>query len=641
MSKLPRKSLSALVALCCTAMGCGLSVIEGAPPAGAASVERCSNDEVSRLADGVYSFQRGLYSTMFVLGRSGGVVVVDPLGQEAECLGRAIQVTAPGQRVEHVIYTHSDSDHIAGATRLPLSPGVKVYAHKHAVQDLQRNAPNPEILQVTDELDVNQDGSGQPLARVLLGRMFHFSYFGPTRGSGNLMIYLPEEKVAMLVDVLMADAAPGTVLAGMSPQGVLRTLSKLDQLSFHNVVVGHGPPALHADVTRTLEFWSAYVARAQSALLKVQLTVPSEEALTGSPMLHLLPQFPVKDVLDSLRPSYGGYPGFDRWGDNGFNFAYLFLRSESPEPVMLRTVDIKGPPTRWEKVGGVPGGPSAYYAQVGTYGSLVFDPDPQRKGLLVVVDSLGEHAAYLRRLLLQNLPGRRVGHIIYSHGHNDHIAHASALCDGDLSGVTIYAHENAARDLRDRKNPTLASPNRIIRGTGEDLEIDGQIVSLRSMGPGHSDGSLVVHLPALRVAMAVDLIEKGAMPGLTSVEMDAAGLLRTLTGLAGLGAEVYLTGHGGWMDLDEMKEAAAAARDLLGSAAAAMKTGEASKPHRVGTPVAPALRGVVEQVGQTVAKSLGASHPGLRMGPQAGYLGELGVTYCSAQSSSLVACELR
>ena len=642
----PLREVTLCVALISFLLGCGDGVpddsLSNSMTGGPALP--CERSETVALGPGVYSFRHGLYSTLFLAGASeSGIIAFDPLGSESACLGRSIRATLPGVPVRHVVYSHGHLDHIAGAADLPLSDDVRVYAHRQAVLDIQRQGQGQAVLPVTDPLDVGRDGGGGALSLTLLGRQIDLYYFGPTVSSGNLAIHLPAERVAMLVDVFTADSVPGTMLAAMSPQGVLRTLAALDSLGFDQIVVGHGPPASHKDLSRALSYWNSYVAQAQVEL-QTPIIISAADALDGSPLLATLPKWPVAQVLEGLRPTFGQEIGFDQWGKNGFNFAYLFLLSESGAPLSLN--DPKAPrggtppPTRWQKVG-----PGAYYAQAGAHGSLIFDPDPQGGAApLLIVDTLGENAAFLRVFLDNNLPGRKIGHIVYSHAHNDHIAFADALAD-DLSSVHIWAHENAVRDLLQRGNPSVVSPTDVVMGDGVDLQLGSQpggpVVQLRWFGPSHGDGNLVVNLPSSGVAMGVGLVQKGALPGLLSVGSDPRGLAAALTGMAAFGAQVYLTGEGGYLIGDEFRKEAAAVHDLLVGAAAAMnQAGGLSQPVDLTTPVGPVLRGVVESVGAKVASSLQASYPTLQGGSLIlGNLGDLGVIYCSAESPSATACQ--
>lgn len=601
-----------------------------------APVTQCDHSEIRRLGDSAYSFRHGLYSTLFVVGEEG-VIAFDPLGAAAECLSRAIQATAPGVPVRHVLYSHGHHDHVAGAASLPLGGDVRVYAHRAAAEELDRQGKSPEVLPVTDVLDISS-AEGMPTTLALLGQRFDLYYAGPTESGGNLTVLLPDQQVALLVDVLIADTVPGTVLASVSPQGTLRTLRLLDQLPFRHLVTGHGPTATHDDVSRTLAFWDTYVSLARLQLAEQPPVLTDDDALEGAPLLKVLQQLPLQKVLDDLRPYYGQRTGFERWGHNGFNFVYLLLRSEATDALPPADVNRKpAPPTNWQKVGD-----GTYLAQAGPYGSLVFDPDPAGGTQpLLIVDTLGEYAPFLRQSLQANLPGRAVGHIVYSHAHNDHIANAAALVPG-LRGVRIYAHENAARDLADRGNPSVAPPTDLVRGAGMDLPLGTARVRLLWFGPSHTDGNLVVFLPAAQVAMGVGLLQKGGLPGLLSVATDPLGLYATLTGMSLLPAQVYLTGQGGPLLRPEFLELLQATRELLGGAAQVLNRPDLrDRSYSLEQPVAPALRDLVDGVGDAVATALTKAHPALRGPAQiAGNFGELGLTYCASQSPSVHDCRV-
>jgi glyoxylase-like metal-dependent hydrolase (beta-lactamase superfamily II) len=134
--------------LCLLAPACAGPGPQGAvSPDASAQVATCDLSETLSLSPGVYSFRHGLYSTLFVTGLGApGVIAFDPLGSESVCLGQAIRAAAPGQMVEHIIYSHGHFDHIAGAANLPLSPSVRVYAHQQAVLDIERQGPDPAVL---------------------------------------------------------------------------------------------------------------------------------------------------------------------------------------------------------------------------------------------------------------------------------------------------------------------------------------------------------------------------------------------------------------------------------------------------------------------------------------------------------------
>lgn len=638
------KSWQTVIALCWMGLGtvgglggCGSGLDPGNPDL-PATVDQCDGSQTVPLGGGAFAFRRGLYSTLYLVS-SDGVVSFDPLGGEAACLALSMRANAPGKSVRHVIYTNAQRDHVAGAQALDLAADAKVWAHTRAAAALLTPvgaatpaSPDPKlrVQPVTDAVDVNSDGMDLPYRLTLLSHRIDLYYLGPSSGVGTLAVHLPDHQAAMLVDVVQAGTTPGLILAGMSPQGVVRTLSRLDRLPFDALLTGHGPVARHADVTSALGYWTSYESKAQTAMLGQALTVPDADAFDGAPLLKIVPQLPAADVAALLRPDYGGGVGFDQWGRNGFYQAYQHLLSESQRPVVQRTPAAL---TRWQKVG-----MGAYYGQVGSYGSLVVDTDPVNRGSLLVVDPLGENAAALRDMIRRNLPGQKIGYIVYSHAHNDHVAGALDLLSGDLGGVQIYAHENAARDLRARQNPSVAAPTNVVLGAGGEQTFGARRVTLQWYGPSHTDGDLVVGVADAGVVLGVGLLQKGAMPGQWQVAADGLGLYRTLKGMYDQGADIYLTGRGGWLMRDEFGVAVDAARDLLVESARALQ-GMPAAAVGLDQPVGPVLRGLVDGVGAKVGKVLAERYPGLRMLPDGtGALGELGVTYCSGGAATLQAC---
>jgi hypothetical protein len=107
------------------------------------------------------------------------------------------------------------------------------------------------------------------------------------------------------------------------------------------------------------------------------------------------------------------------------------------------------------------------------------------------------------------------------------------------------------------------------------------------------------------------------------------------------GAQVYLTGQGGWLSRDEFQTISSATRAMLAGAAAAMQEGSTGDLP-LAQPVGPALRSFVDSIGGKVTQTLGAAYPGLKTLPVgSGNVGELGVSFCSAQSPDAARCQVR
>ncbi|MFQ4148330.1 MBL fold metallo-hydrolase [Arthrobacter sp. LAPM80] len=161
--------------------------------------------------------------------------------------------------------------------------------------------------------------------------------------------------------------------------------------------------------------------------------------------------------------------------------------------------------------------------------------------------------------------------VVNTHAHWDHFfGNAVFQRDGDRfagfgrhSGTEFWAHAAAARAMAatgesQRKDvagpePEMAAgrgdcteivvPTRLVDAGPVILDLGGLAVELFSLGPGHTDGDLMVGAPG--VLFAGDVLEEGAEPSVEP-ESSVEGWVDVLHLLAGMGARypVMVPGHG-------------------------------------------------------------------------------------------------
>ena len=118
----------------------------------------------------------------------------------------------------------------------------------------------------------------------------------------------------------------------------------------------------------------------------------------------------------------------------------------------------------------------------------------------------------LSALWKRNSRGVPVTHMIYSHGHTDHIGGAAKIKD-KWPNVKIISHILTRKLLKTINDPKRPAPR--LRNTffhKRTLRIGGQKIVLNYFGNTHQAGNTYIHLPHKKVLMVVDVIYPGWVP---------------------------------------------------------------------------------------------------------------------------------
>lgn len=144
--------------------------------------------------------------------------------------------------------------------------------------------------------------------------------------------------------------------------------------------------------------------------------------------------------------------------------------------------------------------------------------------------------------------------IILSHSDPDHVNGLPAY----PRGLQIIAQENTRLEmLAALADPTLTTmpsppelkdylPTHDVKDR-EDLVIDGVQMELLHIAPAHTDGDLILYLPARNVVFAGDILTPGASqyPGIhLNKHGSSLGWMASMRALIALNADVYVSGHG-------------------------------------------------------------------------------------------------
>jgi glyoxylase-like metal-dependent hydrolase (beta-lactamase superfamily II) len=158
--------------------------------------------------------------------------------------------------VTTVFLTHSDADHITGVAGFPA--GVKVIANEGNKREQQeataeggRGVPPPQSLPTEVTTKTKE-------TRTIDGVKLELYHWAPAHTQGDLMVYLPVQKVVATGDIIQANRADNSPLMHYpekrgSSQGWFKSVKNLIALNADVYIPGHGDNQTKADLQRRLD----------------------------------------------------------------------------------------------------------------------------------------------------------------------------------------------------------------------------------------------------------------------------------------------------------------------------------------------------------------------------------------------------
>ncbi|MDJ0926055.1 MAG: MBL fold metallo-hydrolase [Gammaproteobacteria bacterium] len=147
--------------------------------------------ETEQLAAGLYAFRHSFYRTIFLV-TDDGVIVADPLNDEAAAVMRKEISAITDQPVKYVAYSHSHWDHASGG-QIFKAEGAQVVAQAGCAANMREN-PHPNVVPP----DVTFDDYHQ----ISLGdHSLEMFYFGPSHDNCLAVIVANPANMLFLVDV--------------------------------------------------------------------------------------------------------------------------------------------------------------------------------------------------------------------------------------------------------------------------------------------------------------------------------------------------------------------------------------------------------------------------------------------------------
>jgi cyclase len=208
--------------------------------------------KVANIRGNVYWTQGGAGGNTGIIVGSTGVIVVDTkttVDSSKQVQAEIAKITP--KRVDTIILTHSDADHVNGLAGFPL--GLTIIAQENCKKEMESSAgsrnPAPQ-----DHLPTKTIANDETM--TLDGVRVRLLHWAPAHTSGDLVVYLPDQKIVFGGDLLVTNR-PDTLIhveKHGSAAGWLESVQGILKLDADTFVTGHGDLMTKDDVRKKLAF---------------------------------------------------------------------------------------------------------------------------------------------------------------------------------------------------------------------------------------------------------------------------------------------------------------------------------------------------------------------------------------------------
>jgi glyoxylase-like metal-dependent hydrolase (beta-lactamase superfamily II) len=174
-----------------------------------------------------YAVISGVTQGYFII-TTDGVVILDAPASLTEKLPKAIKEVTD-KPVTYAFLTHDHADHIGGITAFP---NVKIICHQRTV-DLFNVYPKgkPKVWKTFE---------GDKFSITIGGEKFDLIYPGANHETGNIIVYMPNHKVAMMADLFAPGWGPYLAWGNADHiPGLIKSYNAILALDFDVFIAGH------------------------------------------------------------------------------------------------------------------------------------------------------------------------------------------------------------------------------------------------------------------------------------------------------------------------------------------------------------------------------------------------------------------
>jgi len=181
----------------------------------------------------------------FIISKNDVIVIEAKMTEEsAKAMLAEIRKLTPNPP-KHIILTHSDGDHVNGLSGFP--KGLTILAHENTKKDMEQAFKDPKLSALLPYLPTETVARDRSLN--IDGVRMSLLYFGPAHTSGDLVVYLPDQKIAFIGDLVFIGRDPLIHRQkGGTSFGLVQTLKKILALDADTFISGHTDPLTKADI---------------------------------------------------------------------------------------------------------------------------------------------------------------------------------------------------------------------------------------------------------------------------------------------------------------------------------------------------------------------------------------------------------
>ena len=198
---------------------------------------------VHEISRHVYEVRGGMGANCAFIVGDKEVYVIDAKmsDQSAKEMIKAIKEITD-KPISYLLLTHSDGDHVNGIPGFP--EGIDIIAHDNSAKHIEKaNETGPVKLplpNITFSRRMNMYSGGLEL---------NLFYFGPAHTDGNIVIYVPGDKVAIVGDLFFKGRDPLIHMhKNGSSRGLVDVLQHMLDLDADIYLSGHAEPVNKAEV---------------------------------------------------------------------------------------------------------------------------------------------------------------------------------------------------------------------------------------------------------------------------------------------------------------------------------------------------------------------------------------------------------